>query len=112
MATAFRTCGALFLDRCCSYAEAMPILTAKGVGLYYEVHGEGMPVPGIHGTPSSALMWEDAARRLARNSRCIVYDRRGFYRSGLPDLLGAVDVGDHVRDAATLLEVLSATRRW
>jgi pimeloyl-ACP methyl ester carboxylesterase len=101
--------GALFLDRCCSYAEAMPILTANGVGLYYEVHGEGVPVLGIHGTPSSALMWEDAAERFARNSRCIIYDRRGFYRSGRPDLLDAVDVADHVRDAATLLEVLSAT---
>jgi pimeloyl-ACP methyl ester carboxylesterase len=101
-------CRALFLNHGCSYAEAMPIFMANGAGLYYEVRGEGVPVLGIHGTPSSALMWEDAAGRLSLISRCIIYDRRGFYRSGWPYLLDAVDLGDHVQDAARLLEVLSA----
>ncbi|WP_457972349.1 alpha/beta fold hydrolase [Arthrobacter sp. D1-17] len=87
----------------------MPIVSANGVALYYEVHGEGRPVLGIHGTPSSALMWEDAAERLGRVTRCIIYDRRGFYRSERPHPFEAVDLNDHVRDAAALLEVLSAT---
>lgn len=87
----------------------MPILTVNGVDLYYEVHGEGASVLCVHGTPSSALMWEDAAERLARHSRCIIYDRRGFYRSERPDPFEAVDLTDHVQDAAALLEVLSAT---
>ena len=39
----------------------MPMLAVNGVELYYEVHGSGPPVLGIHGTPSSALLWEDAA---------------------------------------------------
>ena len=87
----------------------MPTFKANGVDLYYEVHGEGVPVLGIHGTPSSALMWEDAAERLGRDNSCIIYDRRGFYRSGRPDPFEAVDLTDHVQDAAALLEGLSAT---
>ena len=33
------------------------VTTSDGVRLYYEARGEGVPVLGIHGTPSSALMW-------------------------------------------------------
>ncbi|MFI7482493.1 alpha/beta fold hydrolase [Kocuria sp. M1R5S2] len=87
----------------------MPILTVNGVNLHYEVHGEGAPVLGIHGTPSSALLWEDAAERLGHHSRCVIYDRRGFFRSERPDPFEAVDLTDHVQDAAALLEALSAT---
>ncbi|MFI7743951.1 alpha/beta fold hydrolase [Kocuria rhizosphaericola] len=74
----------------------MPVLTVNGVGLYYEVHGDGAPVLGIHGSPSSALIWEDAAARLGRHYQCIVYDRRGYFRSERPDPFEAVDLTDHV----------------
>lgn len=86
----------------------MPVQTVNGVGLYYEVHGNGAPVLGIHGSPSSALIWEDAAARLGRHHRCIVYDRRGYFRSERPDPFEAVDLTDHVQDAAALLDALSA----
>jgi pimeloyl-ACP methyl ester carboxylesterase len=86
----------------------MPTLAVNGVELYYEVHGSGPPVLGIHGTPSSALLWEDAAEVLGRRSRCIIYDRRGFYRSERPEPFEAVNLADHVQDAAALLEALSA----
>lgn len=86
----------------------MPRVAANGVKLYYEVHGSGAPVLGIHGTPSSSLLWEDAAEVLGRSSRCIIYDRRGFYRSERPGQFKAVNLNDHVEDAAALLEALSA----
>ena len=63
----------------------MPTLAVNGVELYYEVHGSGPPVLGIHGTPSSALLWEDAAEVLGRRSRCIIYDRRGFTEANGPN---------------------------
>jgi hypothetical protein len=34
--------------------------SADGADLYYEVHGTGSPILGIHETPSSALLWVDA----------------------------------------------------
>jgi pimeloyl-ACP methyl ester carboxylesterase len=87
----------------------VPTVTADGVDLYYEVHGEGPALLGIHGTPSSALLWQDAASVLGRHGRCIVYDRRGFARSTTPDPSTAVDLDDQVGDAAALLDALSAT---
>jgi pimeloyl-ACP methyl ester carboxylesterase len=87
----------------------MPRVTANGVDLYYEAHGDGEAILGIHGTPSSALLWVDAAGELASRGRCIIYDRRGFGRSDRVDAEGSLRLIDHVDDAAALLDALSAT---
>ena len=86
----------------------MPTVNAYGIDLYYEVHGDGAPILGIHGTPSSALLWVDAAEELAGCGRCIIYERRGFPRSKAPEPFDSVDLTDHVEDAAALLEALYA----
>jgi pimeloyl-ACP methyl ester carboxylesterase len=86
----------------------MPHLSVNGIHLYYEEHGGGVPVLGIHGTPSSALLWKDAAAELAKISRCIIYDRRGFYRTERPGHFDTMDLADHVNDAVALLEALHA----
>jgi pimeloyl-ACP methyl ester carboxylesterase len=65
----------------------MPTVKTNGIDLYYEVHGEGAPILGIHGTPGSALLWVDAARELANRGRCIIYDRRGFLAARLRNRL-------------------------
>ncbi len=87
----------------------MPKVNVNGIDVYHEVHGEGGPILGIHGTPSSAVLWVDAARMLAGIGRCIIYDRRGFFRSARPEPFETVDMSDQVDDAAALLDVLSAT---
>lgn len=87
----------------------MATVNANGIDLYYEESGKGTPILGIHGTPSSAVMWEDAAAILAKHGRCIIYDRRGFHRSGRPDPFAKSDLTEHVDDAAALLDALSAT---
>lgn len=84
-------------------------MNANGIDLYFEVHGEGRAILGIHGTPSSALLWVDAARELAGAGRCIIYDRRGFSRSERPDPFETVDLIDQVEDAVALLDALSAS---
>ena len=38
----------------------MAIRQVNGVALYYEEHGGGQPILGIHGTGSSALLWQGA----------------------------------------------------
>ena len=87
----------------------MATIAVNGVDLYYEVYGVGESVLGIHGTPSSALLWVDAAKELATRARCVIYDRRGFGRSERPEPFETVDLADHVDDAAGLLDALSAT---
>ena len=87
----------------------MPTVNVNGIDVYFEVHGEGAAILGIHGTPSSAVLWVDAAKVLADLGRCIIYDRRGFSRSGRSDPFETVDLSDQVDDAAALLDALSAT---
>lgn len=86
----------------------MPRITVNAVELHVEVRGEGVPILGLHGTPSSAVMWEYAAEQLARHGRCITYDRRGFLRSRVEGPVAPVDLADHVDDALALLDALAA----
>jgi len=76
--------------------------------LYYEDRGEGPSLLGLHGTPSSALLWREAATKLASLGRCIIYDRRGFGQSARPDPFDSVDLDDEVDDATVLLKKLGA----
>ena len=86
----------------------MPHATVNGVRLYYEEQGSGAPIPGIHGGGSSAVFWEDAAKRLSELGRVIIYDRRGSNRSDRPDPYEVTSVREHADDALELLRVLGA----
>ena len=80
----------------------------NGASLYVEEHGTGDPILCIHGTGSSAVLWQEAARRLATRGRAILYDRRGFGRSERPDPF-VTTVSQNADDAAALLDALGAT---
>jgi pimeloyl-ACP methyl ester carboxylesterase len=86
----------------------MPHVHVNRISLYYEEHGDGTPILCIHGTSSSALAWGHAAKALGARGRCIVYDRRGSFRSERPQPYETSDVSDHADDAAALLDALSA----
>lgn len=86
----------------------MPQLSVNGVGLHYEEHGAGSPILGVHGTPGSAVMWEDAATELGLHGRAIIYDRRGFDRSAPQGPCATLNLVDHVDDAAAVLAALHA----
>ena len=77
----------------------MPHASVNGVRLYYEEHGSGTPILGIHGGGSSAVFWEDAADRLSALGRAIIYDRRGSNRSERPDPYEITNIGEHADDA-------------
>jgi pimeloyl-ACP methyl ester carboxylesterase len=86
----------------------MPKASVNGVQLYYEEHGSGTTILGIHGAGSSAVFWEDAAARLAELGRAIVYDRRGCSQSERPDPYAVTTVQAHADDALGLLRELDA----
>jgi len=86
----------------------MSLAHVNGIDIYYEQHGEGAPILCIHGTSSSALVWEDAVSDLAERGRCIAYDRRGSFRSQRPEPYETTHVTEHTDDAAALLDALSA----
>jgi pimeloyl-ACP methyl ester carboxylesterase len=87
----------------------MPEHVVNGVRLYYEEHGEGDPILCIHGGGSSAVMWEEAIKELARLGRAIAYDRRGCTRSQRPEPYEHTSVAEQADDAAALLDALAAT---
>src|SRR5262245_6762247 len=85
----------------------MTKIRVNGVSLYYEEHGAGEPIVGLHGGGSSAAMWGAAAHELAKHGRTILYDRRGSFRSGRPEPY-ATDVREQADDAAALIDALAA----
>jgi esterase len=87
--------------------EACGTRTVNGVRLYHEEHGSGAPILCIHGTGSSALVWSDAVRELARLGRVIAYDRRGCTRSECPEPYERTSVAEHADDAAALLNAVA-----
>src|SRR5947209_8114539 len=58
---------------------------ADGVGIEYEITGEGRPVVLIHGFPDSGRLWRHQVPALAEAGfRVIVPDLRGYGRSDKP----------------------------
>ena len=78
---------------------------SNGCDLYYEEAGEGVPILLVPPAGSTASTWGEVADDLAGIARVIVYDRRGYARSG-----GAPPhrVSTHTADAAALLERVAA----
>ena len=85
----------------------MSEIRANGVSLYYEEHGAGEPIVGLHGGGSSAAMWAEAAPELAKRGRTILYDRRGSFRSERPEPY-STSVREQADDAAALIDALAA----
>jgi len=62
----------------------------EGVGIEYQVTGEGRPVVLLHGFPDSGRLWRHQVPALAAAGfQVIVPDLRGYGRSGKPDGAGA-----------------------
>lgn len=63
----------------------MPYLTRDGIRLYYEDHGQGLPVLLSHGFGASTGMWRGQIEALQRSYRLIPWDMRGHGESESPD---------------------------
>lgn len=90
-----------------SHTRGMSEIRVNGISLYYEEHGAGEPILGLHGGGSSAAMWVEAAPELAKHGRTILYDRRGSFRSERPEHY-ATNVHEQADDAAALIDALAA----
>jgi 3-oxoadipate enol-lactonase len=83
----------------------MSSLKLNGCDLYYEEAGQGVSILLVPPSGSTASTWGAVADDLARIGRVIVYDRRGYARSGgVPPRRASA----HTADAAALLEQVGA----
>jgi 3-oxoadipate enol-lactonase len=55
----------------------MPITSASGIDLYYEVHGEGEPLLLIMGLSLSSKSWFRTVPALSEHYKVIIFDNRG-----------------------------------
>jgi pimeloyl-ACP methyl ester carboxylesterase len=83
----------------------MGFVKARGSNFYYEEQGEGLPILLIPPSGSTASTWGTLVGDLALTGRVIVYDRRGYSRSGGEVVRSA---SAHALDAAAVLEALNA----
>ena len=71
----------------------MSRVDVDGVGIEYEVTGEGRPVVLLHGFPDSGRLWRHQVPALAEAGfRVIVPDLRGYGRSDKPAAVDAYSI--------------------
>jgi pimeloyl-ACP methyl ester carboxylesterase len=82
-----------------------------GVGIEYEVTGEGRPVVLIHGFPDSGRLWRHQAPALAdAGFKVIVPDLRGYGRSDKPPEVDAYAIQAVVADVVAVMSAAGAAR--
>jgi pimeloyl-ACP methyl ester carboxylesterase len=82
----------------------MPVVDADGVGIEYEVVGQGQPLVLLHGWPDSGRLWRRQAPELAvAGFQVIIPDLRGYGRSGKPEAVEAYSLPVLVKDVLAVL---------
>ncbi|MFG2695631.1 alpha/beta fold hydrolase [Kitasatospora sp. NPDC048407] len=80
----------------------MPLARVNGVGLYYELAGDGDPLVLVHGSWTDHGTWGAVVPDLAERYRVLAYDRRGHSRSERP--AGQGTRTEDEQDLAALIE--------
>ncbi len=76
-----------------------------GVGIHYEVTGEGRPVVLLHGFPDTGRLWRHQVPALARAGfRVIVPDMRGYGASDKPSEVDAYGIQALVGDVLAVMK--------
>ncbi len=88
----------------------MAEIIINGVKLYYEVHGEGVPVVFTHGFAGTTWMWHQQAPVLSKKYKFIVWDMRGHGQSQSPPSASQYSVDIVVDDLYQFLRSLNVER--
>ncbi|MBR0860548.1 pimeloyl-ACP methyl ester carboxylesterase [Bradyrhizobium diazoefficiens] len=88
----------------------MPKIDRDGVGIYYEVHGDGPPLLLTHGYSSTSAMWREQVDALAKDHKLVLWDMRGHGQSDYPDDPKAYSEALTVGDMAAILDTVGSKR--
>ncbi|SRR5216683_2241415 len=84
---------------------------ADGVGIDYEVVGQGQPVVLLHGWPDSGRSWRHQVPALAAAGfQVVVPDLRGYGRSGKPEAAESYSLPVATGDVLAILADLNIAR--
>lgn len=86
----------------------MPTAILNGVRLYYEIHGQDVPLVLLHGFAGTAESWKPQIPALSARYRLILYDARGHWRSESPKEAEAYSHDIAVEDLRALLDHVEA----
>jgi 3-oxoadipate enol-lactonase len=87
----------------------MPKENIGGVGIYYEVHGEGQEtIAFVNGVGMTSQMWYGVMEPFKKNYKCILHDTRGQLLSDKPE--GDYSLEMHVKDLKNLLDHLGINK--
>jgi pimeloyl-ACP methyl ester carboxylesterase len=87
------------------HGHGMPLTHVRtGVGLHYEITGEGEPLLLVMGTSGAIGLWAEKVPRLAQRYRVIAFDNRGLGGSERGE--GLITAASMAEDASALLEAL------
>jgi pimeloyl-ACP methyl ester carboxylesterase len=81
----------------------MARLDRNGVGIHYEVHGQGPAVLLSHGYSATCRMWDGQIAAFQDRYRVIVWDMRGHGQSDVPTDQAAYSEATTVGDMAAIL---------
>lgn len=82
----------------------MPTLQVNGIGLYYEITGQGPPLLFIHGLGSSSQDWEEQMSFFSNDYNVITVDVRGHGKSDKPE--GPYSIQLFAEDIAAFVQTL------
>src|SRR5262249_51840615 len=89
----------------------MARVDVDGVGVEYEVTGQGRPVLLLHGFPDSGRLWRYQVPALAAAGfQVIVPELRGYGRSGKPEAVEAYSLPVLAGDVMAVLGELKITK--
>jgi pimeloyl-ACP methyl ester carboxylesterase len=88
----------------------MPYAVSKGVRLYYEEAGKGVPIVFVHEFSGDLRSWEAQMRHFSRRYRCIAFNARGYPPSDVPKTPAKYSHRIAVEDIANLMRRLGVGR--
>lgn len=88
----------------------MPQALINGTTLYYEEHGDGIPLVLVHEWGGDHRSWEPQVRCFARRYRVITYSARGYPPSAVPQDPAAYSQSLAVDDLKGVLDHLAIPR--
>ncbi len=83
----------------------MPKIKLNNIQLYYEVHGQGVPLLLIAGLGCDSQSWQPIINELAPHFQTVIFDNRGAGRSDIPEL--PYSIRDMADDTLKLLDHLN-----